>query len=127
VQAEGNVPPGSVKGIPIRGKEAVMDTAEVEIVRLEVDALVRALEQERWRHVAGLEAAPAVAPIFREHSGAAHKETLSALRERGEADLASRVAGLRAERAGAEDEDAWRAAEAEALIGAKSLTESAPR
>jgi len=115
VQAEGNVPPGSVKRIPIRGKEAVMDSAEVEIVREEVDALVRALEEERWRHVAGLEPEPALAAVFRDHSRAAHRDTVSALRESGEADLAERVAGLRAERAAAEDEDAWRAAEAVAV------------
>lgn len=92
-----------------------MDSAEVEVVRAEVDALVRALEEERWRHVAGLAAEPALAPIFRDHSRAAHKDTLAALRESGEADLASRVAGLRAERAAAEDEEAWRAAEAKAV------------
>jgi hypothetical protein len=114
VQAEGNVPPGRVKPIPIRGKQAVMDPVEVEVVREEVDALVRALDEERWRHVAGLEPEPRLAPIFRSHSSAAHKDTLSALRERGEADLAGRVAALRAERAAAEDEERWRGAESSA-------------
>ncbi len=91
-----------------------MDAAEVEIVRDEVDALVRALEEERGRHVAGLEPEPALAPLFRDHSRAAHKEAVAALRERGESDLAGRVAGLRAERAAAEDEERWREAEAKA-------------
>jgi hypothetical protein len=85
---------------------------EVELIRQEADALERALAEERFRHVAGLEPEPALAAIFRRHSRAAHRGTVAALRELGEPELAARVAALRAERAAADDEDAWRAAEA---------------
>jgi hypothetical protein len=89
-----------------------MDMIEVELLRREVDVLAGALAQERFRHVAGIEPSPALTPIFRAHSRAAHRETVQALEAQGEAELASRVALLRVERAQAEDEEAWRAAEA---------------
>lgn len=77
----------------------------------DVDVLHEVLESERFRHVAGLEPEPALARLFDAHSAAAHRATVAALRERGEADLAAVVARLRAERAQAEDEERWRAAE----------------
>jgi len=90
--------------------------SEVELERVpdDVDALSRALDEERHRHVAGLEPEPGLAAIFAAHSGAAHPQTVSALREAGDAPPAARVAALRAERAQAEAEDRWRAAEASA-------------
>ena len=80
----------------------------------EVDALVAALDEERFRHVAGLEAEPALARLFVARSRAAHRETVAALRDSGDPALAERVAALRAERAQAEEEEGWRAAEARA-------------
>jgi hypothetical protein len=88
-----------------------MDPVEKELVRAEVDALVRELEAERWRHVSGLERAIDLESLFRVRSRAAHRATADALRAQGEAALADRVAGLRAERAAAAEEEAWRAAE----------------
>ncbi len=92
-----------------------MEVFEVEAIRQEIDALQRALDEERFRHVAGLEPEPALARLFGDHSRAAHKDAVAALREQGEADLARRVAELRAERAAALDEEAWRAAESRAV------------
>jgi hypothetical protein len=91
-----------------------MDAVEVEVIRGEVDALVGALNEERFRHVAGIEPTPALAPIFRAHGRAAHRDTVKALAAAGEAELSTRVASLRAERAQAEREEAWRAEEAAA-------------
>ncbi|HET8542744.1 MAG TPA: hypothetical protein VFL83_22915 [Anaeromyxobacter sp.] len=91
-----------------------MDALEMDHLAGEVDALAGALDQERFRHVAGMEAAPAVASAFAARSRAAHRDTVAALRERGAEPLAARVAALRAERAAAEQEEAWRAAEARA-------------
>jgi len=91
-----------------------MEVEEREWIRKEVDALEAALALERHRHVAGIEPAPALAVLFEQHSPAAHKETVAALRAEGEAALAERVAGLRAERAAAEAEEAWRASEVSA-------------
>jgi hypothetical protein len=87
---------------------------EPELVRAEVDALSRALEEERWRHVAGLEPRPSLVPLFRARSSAAHRDTAARLAAAGDAALARAVARLRAERAAAEEEEAWRAAEAAA-------------
>ena len=92
-----------------------MDVAEVEVLRGEVDALTADLDLERYRHVAGLEAQPALAPLFRARSRAAHRDAVAALRECGETALAARVAALRAERAAAEEEERWRAADAAAM------------
>jgi len=92
-----------------------MDTAEMDHLAGEVDALAAALDGERFRHVAGLEAEPALAPLFAARGRAAHRETVAALRARGEDALADVVAALRAERAAAEDEEAWRAADAAAV------------
>ncbi|BDG03747.1 hypothetical protein [Anaeromyxobacter oryzae] len=88
-----------------------MDAVEIELVAREVDALLLDLEAERARHVAGLEAEPALARLFAARSRAAHRETVAALRDAGREDLAARAAALRAERAQAADEEAWRAAE----------------
>jgi hypothetical protein len=84
---------------------------EVRIqIAQEVDALVEALDAARHRAVAGIDAEPSLAPLFR-GSRAAHRETVAQLREAGDDALADRVAWLRAERAQAEAEEAWRAAE----------------
>jgi hypothetical protein len=91
-----------------------MDDLEMDRVAGELDALVGALDEERFRHVAGMEAEPALGPSFDAHGTAAHRKTAAALRESGNEDLAVRVAALRAERAQAADEEAWRAAEASA-------------
>jgi hypothetical protein len=91
-----------------------MDRGEMDQLAGEVDALGAALEQERFRHVAGLEAEPALALLFARRARAAHRETVQALRAVGETSLADRVAALRAERAQAEAEERWRAAEAAA-------------
>ncbi len=91
-----------------------MDSGEKEALRGEVDSLVAEVAQERFRHVAGLEPEPSLGEPFRAHSRAAHKDTVKALEAEGEKDLASRVAALRVERAQAEDEEAWRGAEAKA-------------
>ncbi|HSB20829.1 MAG TPA: hypothetical protein VLD85_12525 [Anaeromyxobacteraceae bacterium] len=91
-----------------------MDAAEVESLRGEVDALTADLELERYRHVAGIEPSPSLAPLFRARSRAAHRDSATRLRELGEPALAARVASLRAERAAAEEEERWRAADAAA-------------
>jgi hypothetical protein len=91
-----------------------MDQAEMDRVAGEADALGAALDDERFRHVAGLEPEPALARLFGARSRAAHRETVRALRESGNAALADRVAALRADRAQAEAEERWRAADAAA-------------
>jgi hypothetical protein len=91
-----------------------MDSAEMDQVAGEVDALQSALDEERFRHVAGIDQDPSLAPLFSARSRAAHKETVAALREAGNAPLAERVAALRAERSASEQEEAWRAADARA-------------
>jgi hypothetical protein len=85
-----------------------MDSAEVDLLAREVDALAAEIEEERFRHVAGLEPEPALARLFAARPRVAHRDTVAALRAAGNAGLASRVAALRAERAQAEDEEAWR-------------------
>ncbi len=91
-----------------------MDSEEVEQVREAVDALSRALSEERFRHVAGLASAPGLVALFDAHGLAAHRDVVAMLREEGEGDLAARVAGLAAERAAAQAEESWRAADAAA-------------
>ncbi|HSN91542.1 MAG TPA: hypothetical protein VLS93_09955 [Anaeromyxobacteraceae bacterium] len=91
-----------------------MDADQIELLERDLDALVAELEEERFRHVAGLEPAPALAGLFLPRSRAAHRETVAALRAAGNGELAGRVAALRAERAQAEDEEGWRAAESAA-------------
>jgi hypothetical protein len=91
-----------------------MDRGEIDQVAGEVDALARAVEEERFRHVAGLEPEPALVRLFSARSRAAHRDTVAALREAGDVALAERVAVLRAERAQAEAEEGWRAADARA-------------
>jgi hypothetical protein len=92
-----------------------MDAAELDALRAEMDALAADLELERYRHVAGIEPSPSLAPLFRARSRAAHRDTAARLRELGEPALAGRVASLRAERAAAEEEERWRAADAAAV------------
>jgi hypothetical protein len=91
-----------------------MDVVEKELLRGEVDALVAAVEEARFRHVAGMDAAPSLADAFRAHGRAAHRDSVKALEADGEKDLAALVAALRAERVQAADEEAWRTAEATA-------------
>jgi hypothetical protein len=91
-----------------------MDRGEMDRVAGDVDALAGALDEERFRHVAGLEPEPALARLFAARSRAAHRDTVGALHDAGDAALAGRVAALRAERAQAEAEEGWRAAEARA-------------
>ena len=91
-----------------------MDAADIERVAREVDALVEELDETRSLHVAGLDPDPAIGRLFTAHHRAAHKDTAAALREAGSEDLARRVASLRAERAAAEHEERWRAAESRA-------------
>jgi hypothetical protein len=100
-----------------------MDAMDRDQVAGEVDALALELEAERFRHVAGMEAEPALERLFAARSGAAHKNTAVALREAGHDDLAGRVAALRAERAGAGAEERWRAADAAARGVADRLPE----
>jgi hypothetical protein len=92
-----------------------MDDGERDLIATDLDALTRSRDEERFRHVAGLEAEPALARLFEGERGrAAHRQTAKELRERGDDDLSFRVASLRAERAAAEAEEAWRAADAAA-------------
>ncbi|HEX9051095.1 MAG TPA: hypothetical protein VF841_11240, partial [Anaeromyxobacter sp.] len=91
-----------------------MDSVEMDHLAREVDALGAALDEERFRHVAGIEAEPAIAAAFAPRGRAAHRDTAAALRAAGNDDLAARVAALRAERAAADREEAWRAADARA-------------
>jgi len=93
---------------------AAMDDGQLEQIREEVDALSRALSEERFRHVAGLDREPAIAAIFDAHGRAADRETVAELREKGDRDLAARVASFAAERAAAPEEEAWRAADSAA-------------
>ncbi|MFO0584934.1 MAG: hypothetical protein U0229_21885 [Anaeromyxobacter sp.] len=89
-----------------------MEELELALVPDTLDALQRALDEVRHRHVAGLEPGPDVAAPFAAHGSAAHRQTVTALRDAGDAPLAARVAALRAERAQAEAEARWRALEA---------------
>jgi hypothetical protein len=91
-----------------------MDAEERDLLAAEVDALVLALDEERFRHVAGLEPEPALVRLFAARGRAAHRETVERLRGDAGASLAAAVAALRAERVQAEDEERWRAAEASA-------------
>jgi hypothetical protein len=91
-----------------------MDALEMDLLAGVVDALASALELERFRHVAGIDGDPVLGSAFEAHGRAAHKQTVAALREAGNADLADRVAALRAERSAAGQEEAWRAADARA-------------
>jgi hypothetical protein len=93
---------------------APMDDDRLEQVREGVDALSRALSEERYRHVAGLVRRPELCAVFEAHGPAAHRETVVELREGGQKEFAARVASLAAERAAASDEEAWRAADSEA-------------
>lgn len=92
-----------------------MDGDERESLARTLDALAAALEEERARHEAGLEPAPALARLFPPRGAAASLETARRLREGGDPGLAGRVAGLRVEWQAAEHEEAWRAAEAAAV------------
>jgi hypothetical protein len=91
-----------------------MDPLEMDQVAPEVDALLAALDEERFRHVAGLADEPSLARLFAERHGVAHRETVAALKAAGQEALALRVAALRTDRAAVEEEEAWRAADAAA-------------
>jgi hypothetical protein len=91
-----------------------MDAFERDHVAREVDALGTAVEDARLRHVAGVSAEPSLAAPFESRPNVAHRDTIAALRAGGFEDLATRVAALRAERACAGDEEAWRATDAAA-------------
>ena len=92
-----------------------MDELERIQIEREADRLIDALDAERFRHVSGMESAPSLAPLFLGRPGVAHRETVTRLREAGLHPLADRAAALRAERAAAEAEERWRAAEAAAV------------
>jgi len=92
-----------------------MEGVELEAIKDEVDSLVRELERERARAIAGVELEPGLAHLFVAHPRAAHRATVAELRKVGNDALADHVAGLRAERAAAEHEESWRAAEARAM------------
>jgi hypothetical protein len=81
-----------------------------------IDQLALALEEERYRHVAGIEPAPALARLFATHEEATHPETVARLQEAGEVSLFRAVGALRAERAAVAQEEAWRTAEASATV-----------
>jgi hypothetical protein len=91
-----------------------VEELELALVPDTVDALVQTLDEERHRHVSGLEPEPALGRLFAVRPQLAHRETVAALRAAGDEPLARRVAALRAERAQAEAEERWRAAEASA-------------
>jgi hypothetical protein len=81
-----------------------------------LDRLALALEEERYRHLAGIEPAPALARIFEAHEEATHPETVARLREAGATSLLRVVGALLAERAAAAQEEAWRTTEAGTLV-----------
>ncbi len=91
-----------------------MDAAELDLLAREADTLAAEIDEERFRHVAGMEPDPALARSFSAHSRAAHRDIVAALRAGGHEQLAATVAALRAERAQAEHEETWRAADARA-------------
>lgn len=93
-----------------------MDGEERESLVRTLDALVATLEDERSRHQAGLEAEPALLRLFPPRGAAAHPEMVRRLRAAGDEPMARRVASLRAEWHAAEREEAWRAAEAAAVV-----------
>jgi hypothetical protein len=93
-----------------------MDRDWRDSLGLAIDQLTLALEGERYRHLAGIEPAPALARLFAAHEEATHPETVARLREAGEVALFRAVGALRAERAAVVHEEAWRAAEAGAPV-----------
>jgi len=92
-----------------------MESEELDGLRREVDALEGELSLERFRHVAGIEAEPSLAALFRAHPRLQERETVEVLRAAGQPALADRVAALRAEGAAGAEEEAWRAADAAAV------------
>lgn len=104
---------------------------ERESLARTLDGLLQALDEERGRHEAGLEPEPALARIFPPRGAAAHPEMVSRLRADKDEPMARRVAALRAEWHAAEPEEAWRAAEASAVVvgpdGPLPLTEAERR
>jgi hypothetical protein len=93
-----------------------MDGDERESLARILDTLASGLEEERARHEAGLEPAPALLALFPPNGAAAHPEMVRRLRAAGDAAGTSQVAALRAEWHAAEREEQWRAAEAAARI-----------
>jgi len=93
-----------------------MDGDERESLARVMDTLAAGLEEERARHEAGLEGAPALRALFPPNGAAAHPEMVKRLRAAGDEPMARRVAVLRAEWHAAEREEGWRAAEAAAVV-----------
>jgi hypothetical protein len=93
-----------------------MDGDERESLDRIMDALAGALEEERARHEAGLEPAPSLTRLFPPNGPAAHPEMVRRLRAAGDEPMATKVAALRAEWHAAEREEAWREAEAAAVV-----------
>ena len=93
-----------------------MDTEQRESLAREVDRLLAALEEERARHVAGLEPEPALGRLFPAGFRETSRDAVAGLRADGLAPLARRVALLRVEQAAVEAEEGWRAAEASARV-----------
>lgn len=93
-----------------------MDAEERESLAGEADRLLSALDDERGRHLAGVEVEPALVRLFpggfQETSG----DAIGRLKAAGHAGLAARYTQLRVELAGAEAEEGWRAAEAAARV-----------
>jgi hypothetical protein len=89
-----------------------MDPLEMDQVAPEVDGLLADLDEERFRHVAGLAGEPSLARLFAARHRAAHRDTVAALKAAGRDALGLRVAALRADRAAVAEEEAWRTADA---------------
>lgn len=93
-----------------------MDGEARESLGRTLDGLLDDLDEERGRHEAGLEPAPALLRLFPPRGPAAHPEMVRRLRAAGDEAAARKVAALRAEWHAAEQEEAWRAAEAAAAV-----------
>jgi hypothetical protein len=93
-----------------------MDGDERENLTRKVEALARTLGQERARHLAGLEPAPALAAVYAVHPEAADMEVVRALRAGGDRALGDQVAAAWAGWRVAPHEEAWRAAEVAARV-----------
>jgi len=93
-----------------------MDEDSRDTLAQAVDHLALALEQERYRHVAGIDPAPGLRRLFAGHDEATHPDTVAMLREEGEPALLRSVGALRAERLAAGQEEGWRAAESGAPV-----------
>ena len=93
-----------------------MDVEQRESLAREVDGLLGTLEEERVRHLAGIEPEPALGRLFPAGFHETSLETMARLRADGLEPLARRVALLRVEQASIEAEEGWRAAESAARV-----------